>query len=76
MARVGEAGTAVIVLDVRPWPLDGNQWIARTAEALKAAGEPAEAVDRWTRMTHGLRMFDGVVESCRAVLARHYEVKA
>jgi hypothetical protein len=63
-------------LDLSAWPLDGNQWIAKTAEALKAAGEPPDAIERWTRQTHGLRMFDSVVESCRAVLARHYEVKA
>ena len=63
-------------LSVAAWPLDGGVWISETVKALTAAGEPAEAVDRWTRMTHGLRMFDSVVESCRVVLARHHEVKA
>jgi hypothetical protein len=65
----------VTVLDVSRWPLDGNQWIAKTAVALAAAGEPADAIERWSRMTHGLRMFDSVVESCRAVLARHYTIE-
>ena len=63
-------------LDLSAWPLDGNQWIAKTAEALKAAGVDADAVARFTRAMHGARGFDLVCQGCVTVLERHYEVKA
>jgi hypothetical protein len=74
MARVGEAGTAVIVLDVRPWPLDGGAWLTNTAKALTAAGLDAEAVSRLTATLVGARSFSLLQEGCVAALGRYYTV--
>jgi hypothetical protein len=61
-------------LDVSPWPLDGGQWLTRTADALTAAGLDAAAVSRLTATLVGARSFSLLQEGCVAVLGRHYAV--
>lgn len=61
-------------LDVSDWPLDGTQWIAKSAEALQAAGIDADALDLFTRRMSGYRAFWQVQEGCVAALSRFYEV--
>jgi hypothetical protein len=68
-------------LDVSLWPLDGGQWLAKTAEALRVAGVDAAAVSRLTATLVGARSFSLLQEGCVAALGRYftvtgYEVKA
>ena len=62
-------------LDVSGWPLDGTQWIAKSAEALRSAGVEPAAIERFTRSVYGARSFSLVCEGCVAALRRFYEVK-
>ena len=62
-------------LDVSGWPLDGTQWIAKSAEALRTAGEDPDEVADWVFRISGARSFDLVCEGCVAALRRFYEVK-
>ena len=63
-------------LSVASWPLDGTQWLARTAEALTAAGVDADAVARVDAALVGARDFSLLAEGCVAVLGRYYAVKS
>jgi len=61
-------------LDVAAWPLDGTQWIAKTAEALTVAGVDAEAVQQFTLRASAGRTVDWVMCYCVGALSAYYIV--
>ena len=62
-------------VDVSDWPLDGTQWIAKSAEALRTAGITPDALEVFTRRMSGARSFGLVCEGCVAALRQFYDVK-